>query len=184
MLACQILQKSQKWQILAFMSTTVLKTYKIKTLTAFFCKKWYWNQSINEIYLYLHIYIICLKWYWYKCHVHKITSIALENRSYVFIYCSVITKVTKHLKIMLQQALGPKVYRLLQCILIGVNWKQQFLIALFIKHLKSLMENKVTRYLRQFLIEHKCIWLFNLIEYDWSNVFTVLFYEVWIILPH
>ena len=37
----------------------------------------------------------------------------LENRIYIFIYCNVITEVTKHFKNMLQQALGPKVFRLL-----------------------------------------------------------------------
>ena len=54
------------------------------------------------------------------------TVIALGKRVFVFIYCNVITEVTKHLNNMLQQSLGPKVFRLLQCILIGVNWGQQF----------------------------------------------------------
>ena len=52
---------------------------------------------------------------------HNITSIALGNRIYVFIYCSVIAEVTKNFKNMLQQALGPKVLRLLCILIIDVN---------------------------------------------------------------
>ena len=58
------------------------------------CGAWLYRFLIFALFLTFYI------------HVHKVTSIVLGNRIYVFIYCSVITEGTKHFKNMLQQVLG------------------------------------------------------------------------------
>ena len=52
-LAWQILQKSLKWQILAFMNKIKLKTCEIKKLTTLFCKKITLESITNLICIYL-----------------------------------------------------------------------------------------------------------------------------------
>ena len=83
------------------------KHAKLKTYTTLFCKI---SHLINKIFTlaYIHsVYFEMIQIYMYTCITWEIEFI------YLFIVLNVITEVTKHFKNMLQQALGPKVFRLL-----------------------------------------------------------------------